>query len=61
MDERKALEQQYDEIMKNTSLKTLPESSGTWEKTGDIYKKFSLYDTSGYSTSTESSLVDVAL
>ena len=46
---RKTLEQQYSEIVKNTHFDL---RRNVWEKEGDNFKRFSLFDHSDYSTST---------
>lgn len=43
------LEQEYLEVMKDATV--LPTRVLSWEKVGDLYKQFSLYDYSKYTTS----------
>lgn len=45
-----SLEQRYDEMMRGRNCPTV---SYEWEKSGDIYKQYSLYDHSKYETKTE--------
>lgn len=47
------LKQEYLEVMKDATV--LPTKSLSWEKVGDLYKQFSLYDYSKYNTSTVTS------
>lgn len=46
---RKTLERQYSEIMKDTHFDL---KRNAWEKEGDNFKRFSLFDHSEYTTST---------
>lgn len=52
-----SLKDQYDLIMRNPVLPNItPIISTVWEKTGDIYKQFSIYDYSQFSTSTKAGI-----
>lgn len=50
---------QYEEIMKDGNISFSSDSgiiTGKWEKSGDLYKKFSIYDYSKYTTATKASI-----
>lgn len=50
---------QYEEIMKDSNISFSSDSgiiTGKWEKSGDLYKKFSIYDYSKYTTATKASI-----
>lgn len=50
---------QYEEIMKDGNTSFSSDSgiiTGKWEKSGDLYKKFSIYDYSKYTTATKASI-----
>lgn len=49
------LEKQYDSIMTGVSSDFL-EKYSEWEKQGDNYRKFSLYESNKYETTTSSSI-----
>ncbi len=52
-----SLNEKYDLIMQNPVLPTIPTViNTTWEKTGDIYKQFSIYDYSQFTTSTKAGI-----
>jgi hypothetical protein len=51
---KKNIEKQYDKIMRGFSY-DFPNQK--WEKEGDFYKQFSLYDTNKYDTSTSYSVI----
>ena len=50
-----SLEEEYASFMKDASLK-LPAQTIGWEKHGDIYKKYSLYESSKYKTTSSNTI-----
>lgn len=52
-----SLNEKYDLIMQSPVLPNIPIIiNTTWEKTGDIYKQFSIYDYSQFTTSTKAGI-----
>lgn len=50
-----SLEDMYNKMMENVDHKQFMYSS--WEKIGDIYKRYSIYETSKYDTKLSSSIL----
>jgi len=49
------LEEMYNKMMESVDHKQFTHSS--WEKTGDIYKQYSIYETTKYDTKLSSSIL----
>ena len=54
-DKTASLEDMYKKMM--STLSSTHNSFSTWEKTGEVYKQFSIYDTSKYESSSCSSII----
>lgn len=51
------LEEMYRNMMESMSTHTQNTDFSTWEKSGDMYKQYSIYDTSKYDTMLSSDIV----